>query len=70
MIPIAKPLIGDAEKKAVMDVLDSGMLVQGPRVAELEQLWAQVCGTRHAVAVVNGTAALHVAMLANGTYLT
>ena len=66
MIPIAKPLIGDAEKRAVMEVLDSGMLVQGPRVAELEKQWAQVCGTHHAVAVVNGTAALHVAMLANG----
>lgn len=66
MIPIAKPLIGDAEKQAVMDVLDSGMLVQGPRTAELEKQWAAVCGTRHAVAVVNGTAALHVAMLANG----
>ena len=66
MIPIAKPLIGDAEKRAVLDVLDSGMLVQGPRVAELEAQWARVCGTRHAIAIVNGTAALHVAMLAHG----
>ena len=65
MIPIAKPLIDDAVKQAVLDVLDSGMLVQGPRVAELETQWAAVCGTTHAVAVVNGTAALHVAMLAN-----
>jgi dTDP-4-amino-4,6-dideoxygalactose transaminase len=66
MIPIAKPLIGEDEKRAVLAVLESGMLVQGPKVAELEQRWAEACNTSHAIAIVNGTAALHVAMLANG----
>lgn len=33
MIPISKPYIGEAEKQAVLEVLDSGMLVQGPRSA-------------------------------------
>jgi dTDP-4-amino-4,6-dideoxygalactose transaminase len=66
MIPIAQPYIGDEEKRLVMEVLDSGMLVQGPKVAELERRWAEACEVKHAIAVVNGTAALHVAMLAHG----
>ncbi len=49
-----------------MEVLDSGMLAQGPRVAALEEAWAAFCGTRHAVAMVNGTAALHLALVAHG----
>lgn len=66
MIPISKPTITEQDKQAVMAVLDSGMLVQGARVAELEQCWAKVCGTQHAIATSNGTTALHVAMLAHG----
>ena len=65
MIPISKPFIGEEEKRLVMQVLDSGMLVQGPRVAELEQRWAEVCQTKHAIATSNGTTALHVALLAH-----
>ena len=66
MIPISKPTITEQDKQAVLAVLDSGMLVQGPRVAELEQHWAAVCGAKHAIATSNGTTALHVAMLAHG----
>ena len=66
MIPISKPYIGDAEKQAVLDVLDSGMLVQGARTAKLEEKFAAVCGTGHAVATSSGTAALHIALLAHG----
>lgn len=65
MIPISKPYIGEEEKRAVLEVLESGMLVQGPRVAKLEQTWATTCGTRHAVATSNGTTALHIALLAH-----
>lgn len=65
-IPIAAPLIGEAEKRAVRDVLESGMLVQGPRVAELERRFAQQVGVRHAVATSSGTTALHLALIANG----
>jgi perosamine synthetase len=65
MIPISKPYIGDEEKRAVLEVLDSGMLVQGPRVALLEERFAQLCGVKHAIATSNGTTALHVALLAN-----
>jgi len=66
MIPISKPYIGEAEKAAVLEVLDSGMLVQGPRTAKFEERFAQVCGVKHAIATANGTAALHLALLANG----
>ncbi len=65
-IPVARPVIGPDEVAAVSDVLMSGMLAQGERVAEFEQKFAAYCGTAHAVAVNNGTAALHAALLACG----
>ena len=66
MIPIAKPYIGETEKQAVMEVLDSGMLAQGPRTAQFEERFAQVCGVKHAIATSSGTTALHIALLAHG----
>jgi perosamine synthetase len=66
MIPISKPYIGEAEKRAVMEVLDSGMLVQGSRAARLEEKFAAACGVKHAVATSSGTTALHLALLAHG----
>jgi dTDP-4-amino-4,6-dideoxygalactose transaminase len=65
MIPIAKPLIGDEEKQAVVEVLDSGMLAQGPRVKAFEDAFAAMCGVEHAVAASSGTTALHIALLAH-----
>ena len=66
MINMAKPQIGDDEKKAVMEVLDSGIIAQGPRVKAFEEEFAAMCGTKHAVATTSGTTALHVALLAHG----
>jgi perosamine synthetase len=66
MIYMAKPQIGDDEKQAVMEVLDSGMLAQGPRVKAFEEAFAEMCGVKHAIATSSGTTALHVALLANG----
>ncbi|MBN1873151.1 MAG: DegT/DnrJ/EryC1/StrS aminotransferase family protein [Anaerolineae bacterium] len=66
MIPIAKPLIGDEEKQAVLEVLDSGMLAQGPRVKAFEEAFAEMCGVKYAVATSSGTTALHVSLLAHG----
>ena len=66
MIPIAKPLLGEEEKQAVLEVLSSGMLAQGSRVKAFEQAFAGMCGTRFAVATSCGTTALHVSLLANG----
>jgi perosamine synthetase len=66
VIPISKPLIGEVEKKAVMDVLESGLLVQGAVTAALEQRFAEIVGVDHAVATSSGTTALHLALLAHG----
>jgi perosamine synthetase len=65
-IPIACPSIGAAERRAVLDVLDSGQLTQGEQVAGLESELAEMCGARHAVATSSGTTALHLALLAHG----
>jgi dTDP-4-amino-4,6-dideoxygalactose transaminase len=66
MIYMAKPQIGDEEKQAVMEVLDSGIIAQGPRVKAFEEGFAEMCGTKYAIATSSGTTALHVALLANG----
>ncbi|MCQ1535181.1 DegT/DnrJ/EryC1/StrS family aminotransferase [Methanosarcina sp. KYL-1] len=66
MIPIAKPQIGQEEIDAVVGVLQSGMIAQGPKVEEFEQAFAEYAGSGYAVAVNSGTAALHVALLAHG----
>jgi perosamine synthetase len=58
MIPIARPDLGPEEVAAVTEVLSSGMIAQGRKVAELETRWAGFCGTRHAIAMSNGTVAL------------
>lgn len=49
-----------------MSVLDSGLLVQGAKVAELEQAFQQLVGAKHAIAVSSGTTGLHSALLAHG----
>ena len=66
MINVASPQLGDAEFEAVKEVMQSGMLAQGKKVAELEEKFASYCGTKHGIAVGNGTQALHIALLAMG----
>lgn len=66
MIPIAKPQIGEEEKQAVLEVLESGMLAQGPQVHAFEEAFAKMCGVRYAIATSSGTTALHIALLAHG----
>lgn len=65
MIPIAKPLIGREEEDAILEVIASGQLVQGPKVRDLEESFAKMCGVDHAVATSSGTTALHLAFLAH-----
>ena len=65
-IPIAKPLISDEEKQAVLAVLESGQLAQGAVTREFEERFAAFCGARHAVATSSGTTALHLALLVQG----
>lgn len=65
-IPYGRQSIDESDIAAVVEVLRSDWLTQGPRVAEFERSLAHYCGVTHAVAVANGTAALHLAMLAAG----
>lgn len=58
--------IDDQEVKAVTKVIRSGHLVQGREVAKLEKEFAALCGTKYALAVANGTAALHLALHSAG----
>jgi perosamine synthetase len=65
-IPVARPFIGLEEERAVLEVLRSGWISQGPRVAEFEKRFAEYVGAAHAVAVSSCTTALHLALLAAG----
>ncbi|MBC6609363.1 UDP-4-amino-4,6-dideoxy-N-acetyl-beta-L-altrosamine transaminase [Hymenobacter sp. BT507] len=65
-IPYGRQHITDDDIRAVTDTLRSDYLTQGPKVAEFEQAFADYIGVRYAVAVSNGTAALHLAALALG----
>ena len=65
-IRLGRPDTGEAELAAVADVLETGMLTQGPVVAAFEEELARATGSRHALAVSSGTAALHLAVLALG----
>ena len=47
MIPIARPYIGDDEKNAVMEVMTSGHVAQGPKVKEFEAKFAELSGAEY-----------------------
>jgi dTDP-4-amino-4,6-dideoxygalactose transaminase len=67
MIPLTRPSTGDDEIAALSEVLESGWLAgQGPRGRELEAGFAALTGRRHAIAVNNCTAGLHLALQALG----
>jgi perosamine synthetase len=62
MIPVMRPLLGEAEADALAEVISSGWVAQGPKVAEFERRFAEHIGTSDAVAVSSCTAALHLAL--------
>ena len=64
IIPYGKHYIDEDDIQAVVNVLKYGMLTQGPKVAEFESRIADYVGVKYAVAVSNGTAALHLACMA------
>ena len=66
MIRLAWPDVGPEETAAVAEVLETGQLTMGPKVAEFEAELARACETADAIAVSSGTAALHLALLALG----
>src|SRR3989338_10507184 len=65
-IPYGRQAIDNADIKAVVKVLRSDWLTQGPAVKQFEESLAKYCNAKYAVAVSNGTAALHLAYLAGG----
>jgi perosamine synthetase len=65
-ISVMRPWIGQAELDAVGDVLRSGWVAQGPKVAAFESAFAERVGADHAVAVSSCTTGLHLALVALG----
>ncbi len=66
MIPIARPCLGEEEIREIAKVIESGMIAQGKLVKEFEGAFASYIGSKYAVAVSSGTAALHVALISLG----
>jgi len=64
MIPYGRQDIQDSDVDAVLSVLQSDFLTQGPAVPRFEQAVSKHCGARHAVAVNSATSALHIALMA------
>jgi perosamine synthetase len=65
-IPLARPVLGEAEEQRVLEVLRSGRLSLGPLLGEFERVFAERVGAQHASAVSSGTAGLHLALRAVG----
>ena len=65
-IPITKPFFGEEEATAIQQPLESGWIVQGPKVAEFENRFAQFTGADHAIATSSCTTALHLSLVAMG----
>lgn len=63
-IPYGRQSIDDKDIEAVIEVLKSDYVTTGPKVAEFEKKVADYCGAKYAVAIANGTAALHAACIA------
>ena len=63
---LARPQLAGDEVDEIRSVLESGILTQGPRVAELERMVAELVGVPHAFAVTSATTALHLSLVAAG----
>lgn len=61
-LPLSRPDISELELQYVCEVLKSGRLALGPRLEAFEESMSKCCGTRHAIAVSSGTAALHLSV--------
>jgi len=66
MITLSDPILGDAEKKALCEVIDSGWVTMGDKVAAFERAFAEMHGMAEAVAVNSCTAGLHLCLAALG----
>ncbi|MES2131529.1 MAG: DegT/DnrJ/EryC1/StrS family aminotransferase [Bacteroidota bacterium] len=64
IIPISLPSMGQEEWEATKEPIFSGWITQGPKIAEMEKIFAQRHKVKHAIAVSNCTTALHLALVA------
>ncbi|MGE8421559.1 MAG: DegT/DnrJ/EryC1/StrS family aminotransferase, partial [Sphingobacterium siyangense] len=64
VIPYGRQHITEEDIQVVIDTLKSDYLTQGPKIKEFEDNFASYVGAKYAVAVANGTAALHLCALA------
>jgi len=65
-VPITKPSLGEAERRAIAEPLESGWVVQGPKVQEFERRFGDYIGAGNAVATTSCTTALHLAVAVLG----
>lgn len=65
-IPIARTSLTSKEMQSVLGPLESGWLVQGPKVREFENKWSSFTGAKHSIAVTSCTSALHLSLAALG----
>jgi perosamine synthetase len=69
-IPLSKPDIGKGDERAIMKTIQkcirTGRLSRGPTVTAFEKQFSSYLGVKHSLAISNGTAALHLALLAHG----
>ena len=65
-VALANPFIGAEEANSARDVIQSGWVSRGPKVKEFEDRFAEYVGAKYAVSAVNGTAALHLALIGAG----
>jgi perosamine synthetase len=70
MIPVFRPSYGREEIETVSQVLESGWIGLGPETAKFEKQFASYVGSRYAVALNSGTAALHLALMQANTPAT
>jgi len=66
LIPLSRPILGEEEIREVADTLRGGWVTEGPKVHLFEDRFRQFVGSRYAMAVSSGTAALHAALAAAG----
>jgi len=64
VIPYGRQNITDEDIQIVIETLKSDFLTQGPKIAEFEKAFAEYVGAKYAVALANGTAALHLCAMA------
>jgi len=63
-LPITRVELDSSIKTELADLIDSGWLVQGPKVKKLEDMWCDFTGAKHSIAVTSCTTAMHASLTA------